>query len=405
MADKKIIWIINQYVGSSIHGMEYRHYYLAKEFILKGHEVYIFSGSYSHLYKKQPDVEPKTFTFEDIEGIHYCWVKTPNYQRSISLGRFKNMIVFALNLRKFKLNQFPNPDAILVSSPSLFPIIRAKKWAKALNAKLLFEIRDIWPLTLQELSGLSKWHPLRIFLSFFEKYAYKNADRVISLLPDAYHHLEKFDMPKSKFSYIPNGIYFDSNQAQNKDLELAVLNQIPNDKFIIGYVGSIGKSNALEYFADAINRLINNPELFFVFIGNGAEKEHLIKQIQNKNVLWIDAIDKKDVPLALQKMDALYIGWHNLNLYKMGISANKIFDYMYASKPIIHSNNASNDIIKIANCGLSIPAENPELIAEAILKMNYLSIEERTLMGENGKAYVLKNHTYSQLAEKYLELM
>ena len=51
---KKSIWIINQYVGSPTHGMEFRHYYLAKEFIKKGYDVFVFSGSFSHLYKKQP---------------------------------------------------------------------------------------------------------------------------------------------------------------------------------------------------------------------------------------------------------------------------------------------------------------------------------------------------------------
>jgi hypothetical protein len=47
----KNIWIINQYAGSILHGMEFRHYYFAKEFIKLGHKVTIISGSYSHLFK------------------------------------------------------------------------------------------------------------------------------------------------------------------------------------------------------------------------------------------------------------------------------------------------------------------------------------------------------------------
>lgn len=400
MDEHKTIWIINQYSGSIIHGMEYRHYYLAKEFIAKGHYVLIISGSYSHLFKQQPNIEG-LYTFEEIEGINYCWVQIPKYEKSISLGRFKNMIAFAWNLRKLPKAKLPKPNVIIVSSPSLFPIVTARKWAKKYSAKLLFEIRDIWPLTLQELNGLKRWHPLRIVLSFFEKFGYKNADKIISLLPDAYKHLEKTHIPISKFVYISNGISLNNNHFEPDSF---LGNNFPKDRFIIGYVGSIGKSNALEYYIDAINILKNHNELFFVFIGEGAEKANLMNQVINKNVLWLDSIDKNLVHVALIKMDACYIGWHKIKLYEMGISANKLFDYMYAARPIVHSNNASNDLVKLANCGISIPPENSQAIADAILHLFKLSKEERAIMGQNGKDYVIKNHTYTELANKYNEL-
>lgn len=400
MSNQKTIWIINQYAGSSVHGMEYRHYYLAKEFVAQGHKVVIISGSYSHLYKLEPQVKGE-FTKEDIEGISYCWVKIPKYERSISIGRFKNMIVFAWNLRKFPLNDFSKPDAIIVSSPSLFPIVIARKWATKFNAKLLFEIRDIWPLTLQELSGLKKWHPLSLVLSFFEKYAYNKADNIVSLLPDAYKHIQSYHIPQSKVSCIPNGIFVDSDSFNEKyfiDLSL------PKDKFIVGYLGSMGKSNALEYFVQAINKLENNSELFFVFVGKGADKENLQKSLTNPHVKWVDAVDKKHVPTVLSQFDVCYIGWHNLRLYEMGISANKIFDYMYAAKPIIHSNNASNDLIKSADCGFSVPAEDVNAISDAILELSKLPQDKLIEIGQNGKDYVMKNHTYKELANKYLNL-
>lgn len=399
MTNQKTIWIINQYSGSSVHGMEYRHYYLAKEFVAKGHKVVMISGSFSHLFKMEPTIKG-AFSIEEIDGITYCWIKIPKYEKSISLGRFKNMLFFAWNLRKLPLHDFSKPDAIIVSSPSLFPIVTARKWATKFNAKLLFEVRDIWPLTLQELSGLKKWNPLSVLLSYFEKYGYRKSDKVISLLPDAFQHFEKRGMQKSKFHYIPNGIFI--NNDEQSALEFVL--DVPKDKFIVGYVGSMGRSNALEYYIQAINTLVNHPEIVFVFIGKGAEKESLKNATINKNVVWIDAIEKKLVHSALSQMDASYIGWHNIKLYEMGISANKIFDYMYAAKPIIHSNNASNDLVKLANCGISIPAENPQAIADAILKLTAMSLEERNIMGQNGKAYVLKNHTYSELANRYIDL-
>ncbi len=166
MSNKKTIWIINQYAGSAFHGMEGRHYYLAKEFINAGYEVLIISGSYSHLYKNLPTVK-EAFTKEIIDGISYCWISIPPYEKSVSIGRFKNMMAFAWNLRKFPCTDYPKPDAIIVSSPSLFPIVTARKWATRFQVKLLFEIRDIWPLSLQELSGLKKMASIKFGIVLF----------------------------------------------------------------------------------------------------------------------------------------------------------------------------------------------------------------------------------------------
>lgn len=400
MHNNKTIWIINQYAGSIEHGMEYRHYYLAKEFINLGYKVVIISGSYSHLYNKKPEIK-NTFTFEEIEGIKYCWVKIPKYKKSISIARFYNMLVFALKLKFLPINKLEKPEAIIVSSPSLFPITTAKKWAKKLNSKLFFEVRDIWPLTLQEVGGLNKKHPLSLILSYYENIGYKKSDKIISLLPDAYKHYKNFGIEASKVEYIPNGIFI--NEGINEPLLPSIKELIPNNKLIIGYLGTIGKSNALDHFIKAVNLLKDNKEIFFIFVGNGAEKENLKSLTISENVKWIDVIDKKYVQSMLQLFDACYIGLPNIKLYEMGISANKIFDYMYAAKPIIHTNNSSNNLVKMANCGFSISPENPQEIVNAIMELYNLSVEERNKMGENGKKYVLENHTYSQLAKKYID--
>ncbi len=236
---------------------------------------------------------------------------------------------------------------------------------------------------------------------FFEKYAYKKADKIVSLLPDAYKHIQSYNVPESKLACIPNGIFVEEDSSsENHQIDLS----LPKDKFVVGYLGSIGKSNALEYFVQAINKLESNSELFFVFVGKGAEKEDLQKMLINPNVKWVDAVDKKYVPSILAQFDVCYIGWHKLKLYEMGISANKIFDYMYAAKPIIHSNNASNDLIKSADCGSSVAAEDFNAIADAILELSKTSKDKLTEMGQNGRNYVLKKHTYKELAHRYIEL-
>ena len=124
-----------------------------------------------------------------------------------------------------------------------------------------------------------------------------------------------------------------------------------------------------------------------------------------ENVFFLPSIHKLAVPEFLMQMDVLYIGWKKNPLYRFGISPNKIFDYMMSGKPIVHSVDAGNDPVFEAGCGISVTAENPHRVAEAIAKMQAMSEEERCKMGENGRAYILKNHTYSVLANSFIEII
>ncbi len=401
--NNKTIWIINQYAGSPYHGMEYRHYYLAKEMVKLGVEVFIISGSYSHLYQHQP-VSHGNYTFEIIDGINYCWIKVPPYKKSVSIGRFKNMGVFMWKLFSLPSNRFQKPDAIIVSSPSLFPILNGVKLKKKFNAKLIFEIRDIWPLTLLALGKISSSHPAIKFLSWFEKYGYRHSDKIVSLLPNCYEHLKKFEVNENKFTCIPNGI---DEMPAMVPTGLNLRDQF-TENFIVGYAGTLGISNAMEFFLESARNLFHekNNSIVFVLVGDGGEVENLKRMATGlTNVFFYPRVPKTEIPSILNQFDACYIGWHNNGLYRYGISANKIFDYMLSSKPVVHSINSFNDPIAESGCGISVPAEDTIAISEAIKKMSLMNETERSIMGARGKAFVLKNHSYSNLAKKYLELI
>ena len=394
------VWIINQYAGSPYHGMEYRHYYMAKALIKKGISVTIISGSQSHLFSNKPYVS-KNFTNEQIDGINYWWIKIPNYQKSISIGRIWNMLQFMFKLRKFPTEQLPKPIAILVSSPSLFPIVVAKKWAKKLNAKLIFEIRDIWPLTLQELGNLSSYHPLILMMRYFEKYGYAQADKIASLLPTAKEYFRSSGMQENKFIYTPNGI--DLNGAKiAENVDAKIKNLFPS-KFIIGYAGTLGKANSLETLIETAHLMESNDKIHFVIVGKGDQEQVLKEKAKGlKNISFIPAVKKNQIPDLLNLFHVAYIGLKEEPLFRFGVSPNKLFDYMYAKKPIVYSVNSGNKPIEEAQCGLSVEAENPKAVAEAILKLYHLPEGERTLMGENARAYVLKYHSYDKIVEKMI---
>jgi glycosyltransferase involved in cell wall biosynthesis len=404
MTQKRIV-IINQYAGSPHHGMEYRHYYLAKELTAKGHQVIIISGSFSHLYKTNPAIGPDNYTFEKVDGIEYCWVKVPIYERSVSIGRIWNMLVFMFRLFSFPLEKIHFADAVIVSSPSLFPIINGKKWARKFQCKLFFEVRDIWPLTLQELGKLSSLHPIVVFLSWFEKYAYRNADVVVGLLPFTNEHIKDLGIVPKSYSYIPNGIYLPEAQ-NNLALDKRVLEKIDMSIFKVGYVGTLGLSNAMDYFISACRLLKDDNRFHFYIVGEGGQKQQLIEMAEGlSNITFLDAIPKNQVQSFLYQMDACYIGWKDDPLYRFGISANKIYDYMYSARPVVHSVKAGNDPVKVAECGLSIPPEDPESIREAFFALHSMTKQQLEEMGQRGKAYVLQNFNYSILVSKYLNLL
>jgi glycosyltransferase involved in cell wall biosynthesis len=393
---KNNIWIINQYCGSKFHGMNFRSWYFAKELKKKGYNPHIISASYSHLFYKLPVTKGK-FTLEDVDGIPFTWVKVSKYKGSQSIGRVLVMIQFMLNLFFLPKKMLQNPDVIIVSSLSPLPIINAYLWSIKYKAKLIFEVRDIWPLSLIEIGGFSKLNPLVLFFGWFEKFAYKKADKVISLLPNAKPHMESRGMEKDKFVHIPNGFNLEE-MKKSKELDKSISNSIPKDKFIVGYTGSLGASNAMEYLIEASNHLENNENIHFVIFGKGQHLEKLKNNAKN-NVSFFGQIDKSEIQSAISFFDVCYIGWHNHSLYRFGISPNKIFDYMYAGKPIIHSVNTSNDFVQIAEAGISIPTENPKEITNAVSEISKIENKKLKEWGKNGKKYVEENHTFSHLTE------
>ena len=404
------ILIINHYAGSPAHGMEYRHFYLAKEYARLGHKTLIVAASYSHLRSKDT-ITNGLATAEEIDGISYMWLKTPRYNGN-GIGRVLNMLAFSLMLilMKTKIISVGKPDLVIASSPHPFIIYGARRIAHAAKSGLIFEVRDLWPLTLTELGGISPRHPFIATMQKAEDMAYRDSDRVISLLPEARDYMREHGLNDDKFTYIPNGINVEdwngTMKADSSSRHTGILSDIKREgKLIIGYAGAHGMANELYTLIDAASLLQSHP-VFFVLVGHGPEREKLQeKASQNglQNVLFLNSVPRSAVSELLSAMDILYIGLKKEPLFRFGISPNKLMDYMMAGKPIIHAIDAGNDIVSENGCGISIPPEDPQAIAGAVIKLVNMTADERKDMGLRGRDYVVANHDYSVLAKRYLE--
>lgn len=399
----KVIWIINQTAGNLDLGWGERHYFLSKYWVKKGYKVKIISGSYNHLFLKQPQKTNKRFTIEKFdENIEFCWVNVLKYKSS---GYSKMLSNFSFTLKLFFLSKkvLEKPNVIIVSSMPIFPILNGAYFKKKFNVKkLIIEVRDLWPLTPIYLKNYSKNNPLIKILGWFEKYAYQKSDHIVSLLPNASNYINSISKDAIKFNYIPNGI--DEKLLGKDKLDKTITNKIPKNKFIIGYTGTIGLANAMEYFVEASLK-ITNKNIHFVIVGDGFSKDNLKKKVVNSNnITFIDKIKKSQVQEILSFFDVCYLGRYKSPLYKHGVSYNKYFDYMLAKKPILESSEYIKDQVELSGCGFIVQPESADAIIEGIDKMYKLSSEERKKIGLKGYDYVKKYHSFEYLSKTYEKL-
>ena len=144
------IVLINHYAGSPEMGMEFRPYYFAKEWVKKGHRVDIFVASYSHLRRVNPKAQ-HDFQEEIIDGIHYHWIKTIQYEgngakRAITMAQF----VGKLWINAKKITKKFKPDVVITSSTYPLDTYVGQKIRRVSGKKirLIHEVHDMWPSTL-----------------------------------------------------------------------------------------------------------------------------------------------------------------------------------------------------------------------------------------------------------------
>jgi glycosyltransferase involved in cell wall biosynthesis len=178
-------------------------------------------------------------------------------------------------------------------------------------------------------------------------------------------------------------------------------------RIVVGYAGSHGASNALDDLLDAA-ALLRDAPFDFLLVGDGHEKSRLERRVRQErltNVALLPAIAKSRVPAFLGAIDVAYIGWRRLPIYRFGIAANKLMDYMMAGCPILHAVDAANDPVAEAGCGVSVAPESPQAVADALQRLLALGHAARAELGARGRAWVLEHRTWPVLARQFLDAL
>jgi glycosyltransferase involved in cell wall biosynthesis len=403
------ILYINHYAGTPSLGMEYRPYYLAREWVRAGHAVTVVSANFSHVRARQPQKAR-----EDVDGIDYRWLSTPAYLGN-GLGRATNIWNFLSQAWQLAptLVAECKPDVVIASSTYPMDIWVARRIAHQAKAKLIYEVHDLWPVSPIELSGMPWWHPFILLCQKAENDAYRDADRVVSMLPKVAEHMAQHGLDLHKLHIVPNGISPEewTDLPTTKTLAGPLgdhLNAQKNaGKTIVGYAGSHGLPNAMDVLLDAA-ALLRDASLSFLLVGGGHEKARLAKRVQSEglhNVALFDPVPKTQIPALLTQFDIAYIGWQRSPLYRFGIAPNKLMDYMMAGCAVLHSVAAGNDPVAEAGCGLTVAPESPQAVCQGLLQLAATTRQQRYDMGQRGRAFVLAHHSYPVLAQKFLEAM
>ncbi|MCI8757289.1 MAG: glycosyltransferase family 4 protein [Oscillospiraceae bacterium] len=405
------ILYIDHYAGSLTMGMEFRPYYFTREWVKLGHKVSIIAGDYSHLRKKNPNVE-RDFQHEKVDRVDYYWIKTGKYKgngikRALTMVRF----VTKIWMRAKWVAETFKPDVIICSSTypiDTFAGQHIKKYCN--NGILVHEIHDMWPSTLTEIGGMSEKNPFVLLMQAGENSAYRYSDAIVSVLPYTEKYMRKHGL-KGKFVYINNGIVLDDwkrKEGLPSEHEQVLQGLKGHGKFIVGYFGGHALSNNLSVLLDVAEDLKENNRICFVLVGDGIEKpilQEISLKKELKNVIFLPPVSKYAIPELTRYFDCSYISASNSPLYRFGIAMNKIFDSMMAAKPLVFAVNAPNNFAEMYQCGISAEAGNVDSIKNAIERLENMSEAERTKMGQNGHKAVLENYEYGGMAKRFLAAM
>ncbi|GGJ63762.1 glycosyltransferase involved in cell wall biosynthesis [Anoxybacillus voinovskiensis] len=394
------IWILNHYALKPNEAGGTRHYDIAHELVKKGHRVRIIASSFVHYtFRFRSN---KKFFSEEVNGVLFDWIWTFPYNGN-SIGRMINMITYCFvaivvgGMRKEK------PDAIVGSSVHLFACLAAYVLSRWKKATFVVEVRDLWPRTLIDMGAITEKSLLARLFFFIEAFVYKRADRIITLLPGAVDYIVSKGGTREKTVYIPNGVAGTQALSQANNPLCQKLKEIrKKHKNIAMYAGAHGHANALEVVVESA-RLLSEEEVAYVFIGNGPEKEKLVRLASDiHHCYFFDPVPKASIAAVLSEADVLIVSMRKSPIYQYGISLNKLFDYLLVGKPVLFAGEVYNDIVQEAAAGITVPPEDAEQMAHGLRTLLQLEEQEKGRIKQRSTRYI-EHYRIDKIANRFLE--
>ena len=291
---------------------------------------------------------------------------------------------------------------------SLITILNGIRLKRKYKSKLVFEIRDIWPLTMVAEGGYKDTNPFVKILGKIEKFGYIKSDLIVGTMPNLKVHVENVTgIKNNKCVCVPFG--FDANFYNLLNVnsnEFALKYNIPTNKFIIGYAGSIGITNGLDSFIACAKIMCNDNRIIFALLGDGDSKSFYLNETkEQQNIIFIPKVKREEVASFLALCNVLYFSSLNSKIWEYGWSPNKLIDYMMAGKPVLASYSGYQSMINEAGSGFFIPPEDADAIKQKIEQLINMNFEDLNNMGIAGKQWIIKNRDWDIVSKNYSDLL
>jgi glycosyltransferase involved in cell wall biosynthesis len=388
------IWYLSAHDQPKGHSA--RTYDFSSELVKRGHRVTMFTNSYCHFTHEERLAPQEKWRIEEIDGIRVIWLKTIHYTGN-GWRRGANMLSNAWRSIRVAKTLSDKPDVVIGPSVPLGTGWAASKIARMNGAAFVFEVRDVWPIALVDDGGLSKKSPVYHAFRYIEKYLYRKSQRISATMPFLHQHVSESGSNPEKITWIPNGVDFE------RFVGFDVYDGGARLPLVVMYVGAFGAAHDVITIVRAAHILQQrgNDQYRFVIVGDGVKRpdcEREASLYDLSNLEFRDPVPKSDIPRLQTEADILVACVLDSAAYGFGLNLNKLFDYLASARPVIFSGNAPNDPVAESGAGFSIPPEDPEAMAEALLKFLEMGPTERIEMGKRGRRYVESEFDVRKLA-------
>ncbi|MEI6815919.1 MAG: glycosyltransferase family 4 protein [Bacteroidota bacterium] len=399
------ILILTQYFPPEVGAPQNRLFELAIRLNKNGTTVDILTAMPNYPQMEiHKEYKGKFYTQEELDGlkVYRSWIFVSKSKSiPIRLMNYFSFVFSSLMIGLFKLGKY---DYILCESPPLFLGISAYFLKIFKGSKMIFNVSDLWPESAEKLGLVTN----RLFLNistFLEEFLYRKSYLITGQTQGIVKDISS-RIPNKNVYWLPNGVDMEIFKTLNNNWRLD--NNFKDDDFILLYAGIIGHAQGLEVILNAARRLMEYDNIKFALVGNGPEKDHLLKikeDLKLNNVFFFGVQPKSSMPYILSSVDGAIIPLKKLDIFK-GAIPSKIFETLAMRIPLLLGveGEAKELFIDEAKAGFAFEPENDNELSEKVLEM-YNHPELRISAGNNGFNFVQDKFTRDIIATKFWDYL
>ncbi|MGA2376573.1 MAG: glycosyltransferase family 4 protein [Candidatus Sulfotelmatobacter sp.] len=409
----KILYV-SQYFPPEMGAPAARAAELSRHWAAAGHDVSVLTGFPNHPTGVVPTEYRSKLrqlvAHEQIDGVNVVrtWLLPfPNRRAYERMLNYSSFCASAASTGLF----LTRPDVVIATSPQLLVGLSGWWLARSKRVPFVFEVRDLWPESLAAVGMGEANSLLHRSLARIAGFLYRHADRIVVVTPAFEDYLVKhWRVPREKISVIENGVETQLFAPEPSSGKAAVLRkELASDgKFVVSYIGTMGMAHGLETIITTASQLRDtNPEIIFLMLGEGAEKERIAALARDRglnNLRFVDQQPREKIPAYICASDVCLVLLKKTDLFKTVIPT-KMLEFMSCARPVILGvDGQARAILEEARGGLVIEPENSDALADAIRYLATNREAARTL-GKNGREYVVRKFSRQQTAERYIHVL